>query len=116
MWICLNNSFLSVVEDRESESELLIRARRKQDIDVVAALLQDGSNRVEHTPKNDYQYRIRASRGELKLLMSLMIDNINYGNFKNSVTDDKLHTMYGRVWGVGVEHLDPHMPYRAWGR
>ena len=114
MWICLNNAFLSVVEDRETSNELLIRARRQVDINVVAGLLENGEYRIEHTPKNDYQFRIRADKSEFKLLMNIMIDNIDYGNFKNSVDDDALKTMYGRVWGLGVENLDPEMPYRTW--
>ena len=110
----MNNSFLSIVEDRETDAELLIRARRRSDIEVVAELLHDGDARIEHTPKNDYQFRIRASREEFQRLMSLMIDHIDYNNFKDSVDDETLKSMYVRVWGVGVEHIDPEMPYRSW--
>ena len=35
MWIVLNNSFLSIVKNRNNENELLVRARVKGDIEKV---------------------------------------------------------------------------------
>lgn len=35
MWICLKNSFLSVVADRENKERLLVRARRTGQIERV---------------------------------------------------------------------------------
>ena len=35
MWIVLNKSFLSIVKNRNNDSELLVRARVKGDIEKV---------------------------------------------------------------------------------
>ena len=35
MWIVLNNSFLSIVKNRNNDDELLVRARVKGDIEKI---------------------------------------------------------------------------------
>ena len=35
MWVCLNNSFLSIVQNRNNLEQLLVRSRRKGDIEKV---------------------------------------------------------------------------------
>ncbi len=35
MWVFLNNSFLSIVENRNNKEELLVRSRIKGDIEKV---------------------------------------------------------------------------------
>lgn len=113
MWICLNNAFFSVVKD-SSNGELLIRARVGDHILVAARHLKDGESRIVHTPYSDYQFRIVISKGELSELLRQQVDAIEYTNFKDSVGDEALSTMYNRVWGLGVQFLDPQMPYRSW--
>ena len=114
MWLCLNNAFYSVVKDNQTDNYLLLRARRDSDILYAASLLEDGDDRIIHTPYSDYQFRIRITKAELKLFLEIQVDGIDYTNFKNSVVDKPLCNMYNRVWGLGVEHLDPQMPYRSW--
>lgn len=115
MWLCLNNAFYSVVRDNTTEDDLLLRARRATDIEFASTMLENGADRIVHTPKNDYQFRIKITKDELKMFLAKQVDLIDYSNFKNSVVDKSLGNMYNRIWGLGVEHLDPHMPYRAWG-
>jgi hypothetical protein len=93
MWICLNNSFLSVVENQNDKSQLLVRARRKGDIEKVFI----DANVFENT-NVDYRYRTYIQRDRVADIMYNSIMNINYDNFKNSVRDDDLHDAYSDFW------------------
>ena len=50
MWVFLNNAFLSIVEHRENQNILLVRARIKGDIERVFPGVM-----VHKTPEADYQ-------------------------------------------------------------
>ena len=57
MWIVLNNSFLSIVKNRNDENELLVRARVSGDIEKVfnnADVFEDANA--------DYKYRSYLDR------------------------------------------------------
>ena len=57
MWIVLNNSFLSIVKNRNNENELLVRSRLKGDIEKVF------SNAETFEDINaDYKYRSYINR------------------------------------------------------
>jgi hypothetical protein len=47
---------------------------------------------------------------DIALRIAERIDDINYPNFKDSVTDDALHRAYMQVWFAMVE-LQPLPPY-----
>ena len=98
MWICLNNGFVSAVEDFNDKTRLLIRARRKEHLtdnfhgfDVIE--LDDA----------DYRYRISISKEEYADRIHAKIMNIDYPNFKNSVMDEDLEAMYHKFWYFGYQ-------------
>ena len=96
MWIALNNSFLSIVENRNNSSELLVRARVKGDIERVfpnAETFEDLSA--------DYRYRALLKRDLVAKALAYQISEINYDNFKNSISKDEYqrHDAYLKVWG-----------------
>ena len=80
MWIALNNSFLSIVENRKNSSELLVRARVKGDIEKVF-------------PEAETFEDLKA--------VAYQVSEINYDNFKNSISKDEYqrHDAYLKVWG-----------------
>ena len=83
MWIMLNNAFLSIVENRNKKDELLVRARIKGDIERVfpeADSFQD--------EQADYKYRAFVLRKEVEKVIALKVSEINYGNFKGSISPD----------------------------
>ena len=82
MWIQFNNAFLSIVENRENTTELLVRARVKGDIEKVfpeADVFEDNNA--------DYKYRAFISKAIVAEKIMLKVTEINYDNFKNSVKE-----------------------------
>ena len=93
MWIFMKEAFLSIVSKDCQPDELLVRARRKGDIERV---FPDAA--VERTPGNDYLYRARIKREDMQKALAVEVALIDYPNFKGSVRDNRLHSAYGRVW------------------
>jgi len=110
MWVCLTDCFLSIVHKDCADDELLVRARRKGDIEKV---FPDAN--VRETLGNDYRYRAVVSREAVSAAMAAEVSRITYDNFKNNVDDHDLHNAYASVWGV-IGRLQPGGPYSRGGR
>jgi hypothetical protein len=95
MWIVKNNSFLSIVADRNDKDRLLVRARIKGDIEAV---FPDAE--VETTPEADYLYRAFLPRARVARTIADSIESIDYPNFKGSVIDKLRHDIYYDIWRV----------------
>lgn len=98
MWLCLNNSFVSIVEDRNDERFFLVRGRRKKD---VAAFLGRARG-VKRTPNADYLYRARVPYEDVRDSLMRALAGVTYPNFKDSVKDPDLKRMYSLWWS---DHL-----------
>lgn len=105
MWLCLNNAFLSIVSKDCADSELLVRARRKGDIERVFPKAE-----VRQTIGNDYLFRACVSRADVKKAMAKQVDALSYDNFKDSVEDNDLHHAYSGVWST-MSRLQSIPPY-----
>lgn len=107
MWICTKEGFFSIVAKDCAPDELLVRARRPQDINAVWP-----KARVEVSTRrgSDYRYRARIKRADIIAALSERIEAYDAANFKDSVRDDDLHDAYTRVWGV-MGRLQPGGPY-----
>lgn len=97
MWIVLNKSFLSIVKNRNDENKLLVRARLKGDIEKVfenADVFED--------EKADYKYRSYIDREHVANVISNELLNIDYDNFKNSVSKNEYNraNAYMNVWSA----------------
>jgi len=97
MWICLNNGFLSAVENRDDKSSLVVRARRKSH-------LEDNfpNSEIIFTDSSDYPWRILISKLEFADKLYQLANNISYPNFKRSVEDNRLQTFYDQIWWRGL--------------
>lgn len=105
MWIFLKNSFLSIVIDRQSkDGNLLVRARRKGDIESVFPRAK-----VSVSPKRDYRFRASIRRQEVASAIADSICGISYDNFKDSVPkkDRERHDAYLRVWSTMEQFQQP---------
>lgn len=109
MWICLNNSFLSIVkpsgQNIDTGDMLLVRARRKGDIEAVFPKAV-----VEKRPERDYLFRALINRQDVAAAIADQVRGIDYPNFKNSVRSNRLHDAYARIWGI-MAALQPTAPY-----
>ena len=96
MWIALNNSFLSIVQNLNNQDELLVRARVKGDIEKVFPEAQTFEDQSA-----DYRYRAFLERRLVAEVIADKISSINYGNFKSSIdkSEHRRHDAYLRVWG-----------------
>jgi len=95
MWVCLNNSFLSIVAHREDSLNLLVRARVKGHIEAVFP-----EAKVYSRKGSDYEYRADIPRDRVAEVMSEKVWGIDYENFKGSVEDNHLHDAYMGFWSI----------------
>ena len=95
MWIVLNKSFLSIVKNRNNNEELLVRSRVNGDIEKVFK-----EANVFEDLNADYRYRAYIKRSEVAKTISEELLNINYDNFKNSVSKNDKNRLnaYMNVW------------------
>jgi hypothetical protein len=107
MWFCFNDGFCSAVQDRSDPNGLVVRARRRKDIENIfpdKEIIVGGST--------DYNYRVFCTKEEFAKLVADSIMNIKYDNFKNSVNDYDLHDLYANFWGL---HYDYQRNEDRWG-
>ena len=104
MWLCLRDSFLSIVAKDCAANELMVRARRPGDIEKCFP-----DAKVTRNTGSDYLYRAVLPRDVVKQAMVAMIDQIDYPNFKDTVEDRSLHAAYVGVWHAmaGLQHPPP---------
>lgn len=112
MWLSFNDAFLSIVQpsaadERKHPGTLLVRARRPGDIERVFG---DAAGTVERRPERDYLFRAFIDRFTVGNVVASRLLAVDYGNFKGSVRDPKLHDAYAAVWGV-MARLQPTPPY-----
>jgi hypothetical protein len=105
MWVCLNNSFLSIVSKECGPDDLLVRARMKGHIEAVFP-----GAKVSESTNTDYRYRAVVSRTEVADALTAEVMSLDYPNFKNSVREDRLHNAYAAFWNVHAR-LQPTAPY-----
>ena len=95
MWIFLNNSFLSIVENRNNKGDLLVRSRIKGDIEKIFPCSD-----VFEMNNSDYKYRSYIKKTDVSSKLKNIVEEINYDNFKNSIPSDQSerHNSYLNVW------------------
>ena len=97
MWVTLNNGFFSIVENAHNRHELLVRARRKDDIPRVFRVPQ------QFTPDRDYPYRVSLARVKVAEVLARSVMGVDYSNFKDSIPDHTFHDACTRVWSTMFE-------------
>ena len=103
MWLLFNSGFLSIVSDRNSTENLLVRARVRGHIQEVFP-----SAKVFTDSNADYLFRTVIIRDEVAAAVADSIRHIDYDNFKNSVASQSLHDAYLDVWRT-MRHLQDTM-------
>ena len=93
MWICLNNAFISAVQDENDANMLKIRARNRAHLKALFP-----KAKIFESSDTDYRFRVFIPRERFATLLAKKAMEINYPNFKDSVRDDKLHDLYASFW------------------
>lgn len=105
MWICFNDGFVSAVADRRRPGRLLVRARKREHLQKLFPW-----RRIKATPKADYAYRVSVGRRAFARLVAKRIAGIDYSNFKDSVSDDRLHDLYAGFWWSHLNYQNEGEP------
>lgn len=95
MWIFTNRGFLSIVEDRQQNGCLLVRAREREHL---AALFP--GREIAETPGRDYRFRTSVPRSEVSETLRREVESIHYPNFKDSLGDARYQQACHEVWKV----------------
>lgn len=111
MWVFLSGSFLSIVDERAKLGErrgppkpgdiLVVRSRRAADL---RRLWPDA--RVERSMNTDYRFRVRMRRSEVARTLAEAVLDIDYGNFKDTVSERDRASAYMSVWGAMFRFQD----------
>lgn len=111
MWIMLNDCFFSIVSKDCARDELLVRARRKGDIEKLWP-----TAKITRDAGTDYLYRAAIKKVEIKAALANEVDRVTYANFKDSMgkspEDSCLHAAYLRCWHALLD-LQPTRVWRA---
>lgn len=81
MWIFSSQSFISIVRHTDKPSTLIVRSRFRGHIEKMfpKAIVEEDANR-------DYRYRAELPVREVSKVMARMVSEIDYPNFKNSLS------------------------------
>jgi hypothetical protein len=99
MWIFLKDSFLSIVAHRKDPEALLVRARKKGDIQRVFLEAAE-----QHTPRADYPYRASVPRARVAEVLAEQARAITYDNFKKQVGEPDRQDAYINCWAILVRY------------
>jgi len=102
MWIFTKDGFFSVVQDRDDETVVLVRARRRADLENI--LKPEELPGIQDTPGADYGFRIFMDRKRWTSYAAAAASRIDYSNFKGAIEDDELHDFMMAVWTVARDY------------
>lgn len=102
MWIFTRQGFASVVQDRDDEHMVIVRARVREDLARISLRYFEGGGSIISTPAHDYPYRFIANRAHLAAGLLRVADDLRYTNFKTAAHDidssDLREDVYATIW------------------
>jgi hypothetical protein len=94
MWLVTETGFISVVQKKTSDERLTVRSRDPHSLLAVCEKLGlDPVQKISLTLDTDYPYRMWLTREQVQDFVVDSVENIDYSNFKDRITDRR-----GRVW------------------
>lgn len=110
MWIFTTSGFFSCVQDKQDPRQIQMRARSKQDIEAIEAIMKQRGLEFTgpfETPKADYRYRVVMPRPIFLAVMVEIAGDLNYTNFKDAAhRSGQGDKPLMRVWSVMAEYQD----------
>ena len=107
MWLFTTFGFFSVVQ-KPGETDLTVRSRVRSDLERLRKQYLSTLGPVVEHGGTDYQYRAKVSHDALAEAMAKIVKDIDYGNFKDSVSQRQggtRHDAYAGVWDVLADKL-----------
>lgn len=103
MWLITVCGFYSVVQGplEGGNDILLVRGRVYQDLETLRNEYMPNAGEVTANSGSDYPFAIRVKKQEFSQALQKIIDDINYSNFKEAVTDSQGYSraeIYAGVW------------------
>ncbi len=110
MWLFTKFGYFAIVKDYENDEIFWLRARVEKDLENVLQLIDLENPKIIFKENADYKFRLKLLKEEYKKLMSILVENLDYSNFKSMMDDnaDQRHKMfaYYEVYNVLAEHFD----------
>jgi hypothetical protein len=108
MWLATKFGYYSIVNS-EIDGKIVIRGRKISDIrNLINSVRSLRNCKLVVTRKNDYICRIFVDLQQLADVMSLLILNLDYSNFKDMIYKNKDQKdkapYYTRIWNVMYEY------------
>ncbi len=103
MWLFTDEGFFSAVAHRDVENALMVRARVRADLVNLTKRLGVSEDEISDVFPSDYPYRLVVPRVLFVEMISDMLLNLDYDNFKNVVTQKQgraRHDLYMKVWST----------------
>ncbi len=111
MWIFNKDGFFSAVAHRDKPDHVMVRARRKEDIEALARAL---GAEAELTPNADYAYRVTVPKSDFADYMQASVLDLDYPNFKSACAGYGARSQaYHDVWTVMNDFQAEARPYES---
>lgn len=114
MWIMMRDGFVSIVEDRNDDTRVIVRARKKQHL---VDFLRHERFEISHTPTADYHWRATIAKAAAGVLVMERVMSIDYDNFKAAAkkVDSELADAYGDVWATMYDYQTEQAELHKYG-
>ena len=93
----MNDSFVSIVQDRNVPSRVAVRARVEEDL---ISLFPEHAGDIITTDDSDYRFRLFLDKVYVSKIVAGRVIDIDYDNFKNSVKEKWRKNAYMDIWHV----------------
>src|SRR5277367_3495165 len=113
MWLMTRVGAYSIVW-KGAVGEFQVRAREKRDLQNLLLLAALPADRLIVTKGGDYGFRIIVEADELGRIFEVLMDSIDYSNFKAAVArrpdQSRKVSAYHQIWHL-LSELQPWPPY-----
>jgi hypothetical protein len=122
MWLFTKQGFLSVVQDREDATQVLVRGRVREDLERFLHVayegrhntsIEDGKSifpQIMETPEGDYRFRVTVPRQIMEDYLTDTLEDLDYFNFKSEVHGEPARDKaYMRCWSAMNDLQQDHV-------
>jgi 8-oxo-dGTP pyrophosphatase MutT (NUDIX family) len=122
MWLITPLGFFSIVckPGDEEQGTLTVRSRVKSDLEALGKNFLPSLGAIVEGAGTDYRYRAKAQRDDIGKALTLMVQQLDYENFKNEVAHRQgkyRASVYGKVWEVlyNLQEAPANVLVKAYG-